>query len=212
MRISSHFLLLYALLLLLVLPACSGRKASPLSPEYTDAVELKLKCRELADQLLATMPNHALQGFVAMPTAFVDQNNTMRTSAMGRLLAESLFYEFNQRGFPTREYRVNGKIAVLGGQNDIALAADQLVPTKQKWAALVVGTFHVDKDATFVNARMVRARDGLVMRTGQIVLVNTPIVARMALAQGNTMDGSSFSGLYTPTAINSGSLRIRQSR
>ena len=44
-------------------------------PEYVDAVELKLKCRELADQMLATMPNDALKGVVALPTSFVEQGN-----------------------------------------------------------------------------------------------------------------------------------------
>ena len=170
----------------LVLPLLSGcAKSGPsaLSPGYTDAVELKLKSRELAEQMLATMPNDAIQGFVAMPTSFVNQSNTSQSSPMGRLMAESLFYEFNQRGFPTREYRLNGAINVQGGRDDLALAANQVVSTTgQKWAALVVGTFYVDKDATFINARLVRASDGLVMRTGQLVLVNTPIVRRMAEA------------------------------
>ncbi len=240
MPILPRYLLLCALLLFL-LPACSPKGPSALSPGYTDAVELKLKSRELADQMLATMPNDALQGFVAMPTAFVDQNNTSRTSPLGRLMAESLFYEFNQRGFPTREYRLNGTISVQGGRDDLALAANQLVPTTgQKWAALVVGTYYVDADATFVNARLVRASDGLVMRTGQLVLVNTPIIARMAKSDAPTAPpkpqsgsgvhlGSSnrnaghgtrtldsndpLTGLYTPAAsIGSGSMRIRQGR
>ena len=225
-------------LVLLLLPGCGEKRATALSPEYTDAVELKLKSRELADQMLATMPNDAIQGFVAMPTSFVDQNNTSRTSPLGRLMAESLFYEFNQRGFPTREYRLNGAISVQGGRDDLALAANQIVNTTgQKWAALLVGTYYVDKDATFVNARLVRANDGLVMRTGQLVLVNTPIVTRMGTSDAptsppttkresgvslgststkghyHTFDSNPFNGLYTPAStIGSGTMRIRQGR
>lgn len=213
----------------LVLPLLSGcGKSGPsaLSPGYTDAVELKLKSRELAEQMLATMPNDAIQGFVAMPTSFVNQSNTSQSSPMGRLMAESLFYEFNQRGFPTREYRLNGAISVQGGRDDLALAANQVVSTTgQKWAALVVGTFYVDKDATFINARLVRASDGLVMRTGQLVLVNTPIVRRMAEADTTPPPvkvASSSAGaaakpaptsLYTPaSSISSGTLVIKQRR
>ena len=142
---------------------------------------------------------------------------------MGRLMAESLFYEFNQRGFPTREYRLNGAINVQGGRDDLALAANQMVSTNgQKWAALVVGTYYVDKDATFINARLVRASDGLVMRTGQLVLVNTPIVQRMAQADAppppvKTAENSSArpapTSLYTPaSSISSGTLVIKQRR
>ena len=165
----------------------------------------------------------ALQAVVAMPTAFVDQNNTARSSALGRLLAESLFYEFNQRGFPAREYRLNGAISVQGGREDLALAADQMVSTVgQKWAALVVGTYHVDKDATFVNARLVRASDGLVLRTGQLVLVNTAIVARLSQPDAPRVRPVSVAqaaaprrpaSLYTPMqAMSSGVVPIRQGR
>ena len=217
-------LLIFCALLLPLFAGCSKKGPSALSPGYTDAVELKLKSRELAEQMLATMPNDAIQGFVAMPTAFVNQNNTSQSSPMGRLMAESLFYEFNQRGFPTREYRLNGAINVQGGRDDIALAANQMVSTTgQKWAALVVGTYYVDKDATFINARLVRASDGLVMRTGQLVLVNTPIVQRMAQADPppppvKTAENSSSAkpaptSLYTPaSSISSGTLVIKQRR
>ena len=184
--------------------------------------------------MLATMPNDALQGVVAMPTSFVDENNTSRSSPLGRLMGEAMFYEFNQRGFPAREYRLTGNIAVVGGRDDLALIENAVIPAGQKWAALVVGTYYVDKDATFVNARLVRATDGLVMRTGQLVLVNTPIVARMgktdppAVKSAPAQSGSSsvasaskpsgqrgglYPSLYTPaSSITSGSINIKQGK
>lgn len=176
---------IYPLLLLCFMAAnlagCARKELPPEQPGYVDAMELKLKCRELADQMLATVPNDALKGFVAMPVSFVNENDTSKSSPLGRLMGESMFYEFNQRGFPTREYRLTGKIDVVGGKNDLALAANQVVPTKgQPWAALLVGTYYVDNDATFVNARLVRASDGLVLRTGQLVLPNTPVISRMS--------------------------------
>lgn len=227
-EVAMHSLLRLFLFCAFLLPLLAGCKNTPTpnDPAYVDAVEVKLKCRELADQMLATMPNDALQGFVAMPTSFVDQNNTSRSSPLGRLMGEALFYEFNQRGFPTREYRLTGHISVEGGRDDLALAANQIVPTKgQKWAALVVGTYYVDKDATFVNARLVRASDGLVLRTGQLVLVNTPIIARMgktdpapvaakpAAATAQNKRRSLYPSLYTPaSSISSGSIPIKQGK
>lgn len=172
---------------------CAKKVIQPEQPGYVDAVELKLKCRELADQMLATVPNDALKGFVAMPVSFVNENDTSRSSPLGRLMGESMFYEFNQRGFPTREYRLTGKIDVVGGRNDLALAANQVVPTtNQPWAAILVGTYYVDNDATFVNARLVRASDGLVLRTGQLVLPNNQVIARMSRSDsGGTVASSS---------------------
>ena len=210
-EVAMHNLLRFFLFCALLLPLLPGCKSTPTpnDPAYVDAVEVKLKCRELADQMLATVPNDALQGFVAMPASFVDQNNTSRSSPLGRLMAESLFYEFNQRGFPTREYRLTGHISVEGGRDDL-------------------GTYYVDKDATFVNARLVRASDGLVLRTGQLVLVNTPIIARLgktdpapataptvkpAAATAQNGRRSLYPSLYTPAdAISSGSIPIKQGK
>ena len=169
------FLILF--LLIFQCYACSPK--GPSTTGYADAMEIKLMCRELADQMLATMPNDAIQGFVAIPTSFVDQNNTSYSSQLGRLFGESMFYEFNQRGFPSWEYRLSGKVAVTGGRGDLALVSGQ-VNTNHKWGAILVGTYAMDDDVTFVNARLVRVTDGLVLRTGQLILANTPIIRRMA--------------------------------
>lgn len=192
------FLLIVTLALALVLTGCARKRPkTPRSPEYADAVELKLKFRELADQMLTTMPNAALEGFVGMPTSFVDQNDTTRSSRLGRLIAESMFYEFNQRGFPTREYRLTGNIAVVGAKDDLTLVPNASILSKQRWASILLGTYLVDTDVTFVNARLVRACDGLVLRTGQLVLVNTPIIARLARSDGGGLYGSLTPGMGT---------------
>ena len=175
-------------LVALSLAGCAGGGAqTPTSSGYTDAMEIKLKCREMADQMLATMPNTALEGFVAMPTSFVNKNNTSQSSPLGRLLAESMYYEFNQRGFPTREYRLSGVVSSVGGKNDLALASSQL---------------------------FVRASDGLVLRTAQLVLVNTPIVNRLLSDGPRDKEGNPIKPLYPPLyqPVNQGSLTITQGR
>ncbi|MEG2173688.1 MAG: FlgO family outer membrane protein, partial [Desulfovibrionaceae bacterium] len=176
--------LLLGLLCLGLLSACSTKKqgsmeALPTSPQYMEAQELKLKVRELADQLLATLPNDCLTGLVAMPTSFVNVNNFQQSSTFGRLVAESLIFEFNQRSFPVREYRLPGYIAMRAEQGDFALARQGMVNAQEKWAALLLGTYYRDKDAVFVNARLVRAADGMVLRTAQLLLVNSELVARL---------------------------------
>ena len=216
---------LLLLLLATLLPACT-RATAPTDPEYIDAVELKLKCRELADQMLATVPNDALKGVVALPTSFVEQGNRNMSSPLGRLISEALIYEFNQRGFPVREYRLAGKVSVTGGRDDLAFLNNVSIPVGQKWAALIVGTYYVDKDATFVNARLVRATDGLVLRTGQLVLPNTGIVQRMSQSDAQVASRQAaasksrkygqngyYPPLYTPgggSSLGSGTHPIRQ--
>ncbi len=178
MRIITRFLLFGLLLQALLAAGCARPSAN--DPEFVDAQEFKLKVRELADQMLATTDNSLLTGLVAMPSSFVNLDNKAQTSSLGNLLGESLIYEFNQRGFPVREYRLTGNIDVLLGQGDFALLRQGLVSTHGKWSALIIGTYYYDQDAIFINARLVRATDGMVLRTGQLVLVNNKLMTRLA--------------------------------
>ena len=190
-----RFLLLLLLVLsMAVLTGCGSRHGEsaqyqaglPTDPNFIAAQEVKLKVRELADQLLATLPNEALTGFVALPTSFVDQNNLNSSSPLGRYIAEGLIYEFNQRGFPVRDYRTDGGITLREGSGEMALVRKGKVATaKGKGNALLVGTYHQDPDAIFVNARLLRAADGLVLRTGQVMLTPNPVTLRMANAASN---------------------------
>ncbi len=180
MRIIKYLLLCVLLIQSLFAAGCGGKSADADTPEFVDAQEFKLKVRELADQMLATTDNSLLTGLVAMPSSFVDLNNKDQTSSLGNLLGESLIYEFNQRGFPVREYRLTGNINTMLGQGDFALLRQGLTSTYGKWAAVIVGTYHYDKEAVFVNARLVRASDGMVLRTGQLVLVNSALMTRLS--------------------------------
>lgn len=157
-----------------------GPRPAP-DPAMVQAQELRLKVRELAAQLLDTWPGQPLTGVVALPTTFVSLDNFQQTSGLGRYMAEALFYEFNTRGFATREYRTNGTIHLTPGQGEFTLSrALPDVKISSDWGALVVGTYYRDKDAVFVNARLVRPSDGLVLRAAQIVLPMNSLVARMS--------------------------------
>ncbi|MDR2695904.1 MAG: hypothetical protein LBC79_05945 [Deltaproteobacteria bacterium] len=175
------------LLCMFLLAGCGARQdyrtVSPTDPNYIAAQEVKLKVRELADQLIASLPNDALVGFVALPTSFVNQNDFNASSPLGRYLAEGLIYEFNQRGFPVREYRTDGSITMSEGMGETALARKGKIATaKGKGNALLIGTYHQDPDAIFVNARLVRSSDGIVLRTGQIMLAPNAVTLRMTNA------------------------------
>lgn len=216
-------------LLLCLIGGCGATKetgyrtVSPLDPNHIAAQELKLKVREMADQLLAGLPNDVLTGYVALPVSFVSQNNFTQSSPLGRYLAEALIFEFNQRGFPVREYRADGVITMQESMGESALKRGGKISTaKGRGNALLMGTYHQDPDAVFVNARLVRAADGIVMRTAQIMLTPNPVITRMgrdatpgkAIGDGPLFAGASgTSGLRAaPKAGVSGrsALRFRQ--
>lgn len=169
------------------IPAPSGDAVAG----QADARELKLKVREMASQLIAGM-DPALRGMVALPTSFVNQENFSQSSPLGRFMAEQLIYEFNQRGFPVREYRMASAITAKEGQGEFLLSR-KVAPVSAKTgnAVFVVGTYFLDRQAVFVNARLVRG-NGEVLRTAQIMLPGTPMTRRMLAGTGKILTKGSL--------------------
>lgn len=148
---------------------------------FIQAQELRLKVKELAAQLLDTQDNTVLIGFVALPTSFVNLNNFSETSPLGRYMSEAMIYEFNQRGFPIKEYRMDKKIYINNVTGGEFVLKRDLPPLaiQQQWTAVLIGTYLKENNAIFVNARLIRVADGLVLRTAQIVLPENTITSSM---------------------------------
>jgi TolB-like protein len=153
---------------------------------YVDARELKLKVRELAEQLIAGINDPSLRAAVALPVSFVNLDNLSETSSLGRYIAEQLFHEFSLRGFPVREYRIPGNtIATAEGKGEFYLsrALKEAVPVNQD-AVVVAGTYYVDSQAIFINARLLRPSNGRVLRTANLVLPANSLTLRMSATFG----------------------------
>ena len=160
------------------------------SPAYADARELRLKIRELASQLIANM-DPSLRGVVGLPTSFVNQENFSQSSPLGRFIAEQMFYEFNQRCFPVKEYRLGQSVTVNEDGEFILSRKIPAISTANKGLVFVVGTYFIDRQAVFVNARLVRG-NGTVLRTAQVVLPNTNMTRRMLAGSGKTLKAGSL--------------------
>lgn len=157
-----------------------GIRYEPDDVDYADARELKLKARELAEQLVVDMKDCSLQGSVALPTSFVNLDDFRETSAFGRLVGEQLYFELNQRGYPVREYRINGSIRPRVAAGEFALSRNLgKVMARYPGSVIILGTYSQAPNAVFVNARLVRPSDGRVLRTANMVIESNPTIQRL---------------------------------
>ncbi|MDR3074291.1 MAG: hypothetical protein LBV01_06175 [Deltaproteobacteria bacterium] len=158
---------------------------------HADARELKLRVRELAAQLISGM-DPSLKGMVALPASFVNQENFSQSSPLGRFMAEQLIYEFNQRGFPVREYRMASSLTAREGEGEFILSRSvAAIPANTPGVLFVAGTYFVDRQAVFINARLVRG-NGVVLRTAQLVLPNSAMTRRMLAGSGKAVKAGSL--------------------
>lgn len=185
-----------------IIAGCAAKKepvAPPVQPaEYSDAVDLKQRFAGMAEQLLAATPAGNLKGYVAIPTVFANENAPGQVTPLGRLLAESMEYEFGQRNITAREYQSIGGITNTDSLNDMAVKASRGIGGKSKrLTAILVGAYQVTRDATFINARLVNPVNNIVISTADLILQNSPLV--LSLARGTntaTAAGSSAPRAY----------------
>lgn len=167
-------------------------KPQAAEPGYMDARELRLKMRELAEQLISGIHDQGLRGSVALPVSFVHQDDFDQSSSFGRFVSEQLFYEFNQRGFPVREYRLSAAIQTRNEGEFLLSRAVGPVSARDPNSVFVVGTYYADRQAVFVNARLVRGGNGQVVRTAQLVLAPNGLTRRMLAGSGKRMQAGSL--------------------
>ncbi|MGE4299353.1 MAG: FlgO family outer membrane protein [Desulfovibrionaceae bacterium] len=171
--------------------------ATPMAPPqavHDEARELKLKVRELADQLF-NGAGDLLRGMVALPTNFVNQDNFDETSSLGRYMAEQMFYECNQRGLPVREYRADISLTMRENTGEFLLTRKYgSLDVANPYTVVLVGTYYADRDNLFLNARLLRGADGMVLRSAMLVMPQTLVTKRM-VAAGRQLLESTFVGL-----------------
>ncbi len=149
------------------------------SATYLDAHELRLKVRELTSQLLETWAFSGVKGMVAYITTFTPQHDLTLPTPFGQYLRDAFTYEFNNRGFPVRDYSARDLIINEGGFAFGISDGTYKVPVVSKDAAIITGTFYRDEDYLFMNVRLIRGYDGMVLRTAQTIFPVTPLVGRM---------------------------------
>lgn len=154
------------------------------NPNHQAAIELKLKVRELAEQLFSGVNDPNLRGTIAAPTSFVNQDDFEESSSLGRYIAEQMFHECAMRGFPVREYRLRGKPDLREREGEFVLSRPQAEgDARTRNAVVLVGTYYGDKENVFINARLVRST-GQVMRTGSVMIKQSQVTKRMLAKTG----------------------------
>ena len=149
------------------------------SAAYLDAQELRLKVREMTSQLLETWAFSGIKDMVAYVTTFTPQDNLMLSSPFGQYVRDAFIYEFNNRGFPVRDFSARDLIVSEAGFSYGVSNGSYKTPVVSKNTAVLTGTFYRDKDYLFMNVRLVRGYDGMVLRTAQTIFPVTPLLARM---------------------------------
>ncbi|PIE83242.1 MAG: hypothetical protein CSA09_02875 [Candidatus Contendobacter odensis] len=137
-----------------------------------------------ADALLAHVPWLKEKREPLLSATFVDINDLEISSALGRVIGEQIGSRFAQEGFTVVEVKMRSNIFVAQQAGEFMLSRSiREISQSQNAAAVIVGTYAIGRQSVFVNARLIRATDNLVLSAYDYVLPMGPDVRALVANQ-----------------------------
>ena len=135
-----------------------------------EAMELKLRVRELCRQLLATASEPLVDDYTLTVNSFVNLNDLYATSALGRLLGEQMIGELQSAGAEVIDVRKSAGLMVREGYGEYGLSRHmEELSYIHATQAMVAGTYSQADGQLFLNVRVLRNTDGAVLAHGSLV-------------------------------------------
>jgi hypothetical protein len=103
---------------------------------------------------------------------------------LGRVIGEQIGSRFAQQGFTVIEIKMRNNIFVKEGSGEFALSRSiKEISQSHNAAAVIAGTYAVGRQSVFVNARLIRATDNLMLASYDYVLPLGPDAKALMAAQ-----------------------------
>ncbi|MEA3546443.1 MAG: FlgO family outer membrane protein [Thermodesulfobacteriota bacterium] len=132
--------------------------------------EFKLRIRELAHQLLANAREEIIDEFTVTVSTFVNLNHLYTTSGLGRYLGEQMMHELQVVGLDVVDVRLAPAMMISERFGEYAMSRDMAeLSYVHPGDAMLVGTYTISNNEIFINARLLRNRDGMVISGGSTV-------------------------------------------
>jgi len=166
-----------------VLGCASSSDDVPVRPIIQDAnlVDANYKA---ADSLLTRASWLRERRDPLLAATFVDINNLEISSGLGRVIGEQLGSKFAQQGFTVVELKMRNNIFVKEGLGEFALSRSiKEISQSHNAAAVIAGTYAVARQSVFVQARLIRATDNLILASYDYVLPLGPDAKALLAAQ-----------------------------
>ncbi len=117
-----------------------------------------------AEALLTQVPWLGEQRQPLLTGTFVNINDLRGSSGLGRMVAEQISSRFTQEGFTVIEMRLRQNVFIQETQGEFVLSREvRDLSRTHNVGAVIAGTYAVGRRNVYVNARLVRAADNLVL-------------------------------------------------
>lgn len=151
-------------------------------PTYEDAAKVKFLVanRGAAGQLVDGLDRDAYGNAPILVATVVNINDLRRSAPLGRSLSEQYSSELVARGYNVKELKLRGNVFVQEGTGELLLSREiKDIARSHNAILVVVGTYSMASDFTYINLKLVRTEDGRIIRAVDYALPNDRDVKRL---------------------------------
>ncbi len=152
----------------------------PATERSSSTEELLPEVYNAADTLIYTSNQNLDRNASVLVASIVDVDALQTTSTFGRTISEQLSGRIAQLGYNVSEVKMRDSLAVRPHQGEFMLSRDlAFLAGRQNAQAILTGTYSVSENSVFVNLRLLRAGDGLILAATDFRLVKDDDVSSM---------------------------------
>ena len=160
---NKRILMLFCAVLLITGCASSNDDDTPKFQRVADS-DLVSQSYAAAEALLKQVPWLKENRQPLLTGTFVNINSMEDSSAMGRIIAEQISSRFAQEGFTMIEMKLRRNVFIQQFGGEFVLSREvQNLSQVHNAAAVIAGTYAVGRRTVYINARLIRAADNLVL-------------------------------------------------
>ena len=157
----SHLFLTVMLLLPMLVTGCSalpGHNSVPERQTLLSRVDIA------AERLVGNAHGRLASSDTIIATTFVDVDQLARSSTLGRTLSEAMTSRLVENGLNVMEVKLRDSLYIEEYAGEMILSRNvQRLGNNYNASAVLLGTYAVARGEVFVNARLVRLADQLVL-------------------------------------------------
>lgn len=162
-----------------------AKEAAGKTAEPGGGTVMQERVRDLVRQLLENTVEEIRDNYVVAVGTFVNMSQLYATSSLGRFVSEQLITELQKSGVEVIEVRKTPSLIMSSNDGVFGLSTDMdelsLVHNAQ---AIVVGTYSAAGGEVFINARLLRNSDNMVLSTGSMTYAMDAMSRAMLADEG----------------------------
>lgn len=164
-------------LLALFLVGCEGLPASKPEPVKADIVGTSYKA---ADILIERVSGKIAGGKPIIAATFVNIDDLDQASSLGRIVSEQVASRFSEKGFQVIEMLLRSNVYIKQRGGEFLLSRElQNISSEHNAQGVIVGTYAMGRKNVYVTARLIRAKDSVILASYDYSLPLDPDVAYM---------------------------------